>query len=188
MHVGKGNHDFIDGQAGSPTESWEKIWGVPSNHTFQLSEFAFIIADTSAPQTANIYQAVDIDWLKQQLEAHREAAGIFLIIHIQQRKSGVDGWPKHGLHDPKEVPKGEAVMKLLESTPNVRAIFHGHNHQEAGAYVSGERRYFFDSRVGGSWGAARGYRIVEIDDEHRVVSYQVNGVEDRIISTDKLPG
>jgi hypothetical protein len=29
-------------------------------------------------------------------------------------------------------------------------------------YVSGECRYFFDSHAGGSWGAARGYRIVEV--------------------------
>lgn len=29
-----------------------------------------------------------------------------------------------------------------------------------GVYIFGERRYFFGSRVGGSWGAKRGYRIV----------------------------
>lgn len=186
-HVCKGNHDFIDGKAESPNESWEKIWGVPANHTINLGEFAFIMADTTAPKKANIYNAVDIDWLKPQLDAHREAAGIFMTIHIQQRRLGVDGWPKDGLHDVHEIPKGEAVMKLLESTPNVRAVFHGHNHNETGVYVSGQRRYFFGSHVGGSWGAARGYRIVEIDDANRIVTYQVNAEQDQITNTHQLP-
>ena len=174
----KGNHDFVDGQPGSPTESWGKIWGYPSNHTVKIGEFVFIMADTSAPATSNIYLAADIDWLKRQLEEHRAAAGIFVMIHIPQRAHKVDGWPKHGIHDKAEQPKGEAVMDLLESTPNVRAVFHGHNHLETGVYVSDERRYFFDSHVGGSWGAKRGYRIVEVYEDHKMVTYQVNGEDD----------
>jgi hypothetical protein len=67
------------------------------------------------------------------------------MIHIQQRKHKVDGWPQHGVHDKEQIPKAEAVMELLESTPNVRVVFHGHNHNETGVYVSGDRRYFFDS-------------------------------------------
>ena len=110
-----------------------------------------------------------------------------MIIHIAQRKHNVDGWPPHGVHDPAEVPKAEAVMELLEATPNVRAVFHGHNHREMGVYISGERRYFFGSRVGGSWGAKRGYRIVEIDDEHRIVTSHINAEDDEITNTHKLP-
>ena len=186
-HVCKGNHDFIDEDAGSPTESWERIWGVPANHTIKIGEFVFITADTSAPQQADIYRAADIAWIKEQLEAHRDAPGIFMIIHIAQRKHGVDGWPRHGVHDPEEVPNAEAVMKLLEATPNVRAVFHGHNHSEMGVYISGERRYFFGSRVGGGWGAKRGYRILEIDDEHRIVSYHINAEDDEITNTHEVP-
>ena len=73
-------------------------------------------------------------------------------------------------------------MDLLESTPNVRGVFHGHNHNEAKMWVSGQRRYFFDSHVGGSWGAPKGYRIVEVDDKHNMLTYQVdaeNKVENR---------
>ena len=185
-HVCKGNHDFIDGKPGSPTESWEKIWGVPSNHTVKIGDFVFITADTSAPHQADAYLAADIDWIEQQLDAHRDAPGIFMIIHIAQRKHNVDGWPRHGVHVAEEVPKAEAVMELLEATPNVRAVFHGHNHAEMGVYISGERRYFFGSRVGGSWGAKRGYRIVEIDEEHRIVTYHINAEDDEITNTYKL--
>ncbi len=185
-HAIKGNHDFVDGQPGSPTESWEKIWGYPSNHTVKLGDFVIILCDTTAPAKSNVYLAADIDWLKAQLETHKEAPAIFVMIHIQQRAHKVDAWPKHGLHDEKEQPKGEAVMALLEATPNVRAVFHGHNHLETSVYVSGERRYFFDSHVGGSWGAKRGYRIVEVFDDHRMITYQVNGEDDAELNRHQL--
>ncbi len=176
-YTSKGNHDFVDGIVGSPTESWEKIWGYPANHSVKMGEFVFLMADTSAPAKSNIYLAADIDWLKKQLELHHEAAAIFVLIHIQQRSHKVEGWPQHGVSDKEQVPKAEAVMDLLESTPNVRAVFHGHNHLETGVYISDERRYFFDSHTGGSWGAKRGYRIVEVYDDHKMVTYQMNAEE-----------
>lgn len=182
----KGNHDFVDGKPGSPTESWQKIWGYPSNHTVTHKDFAFVMADTSAPQHSGTYLAADIDWLGSQFEAHRDAPAIFVLIHIQQRKHGVRGWPRHGVHAEKQVPKAEAVMELLEAAPNVRGVFHGHNHLETGMWVSGERRYFFDSHVGGSWGAAKGYRIVEVDEEHRMVTYQVNAEQGGQLNRDLL--
>jgi len=81
----------------------------------------------------------------------------------------------------------EAVMDLLDSTPNLRGVFHGHNHHETGMWISGERRYFFDSHAGGSWGAAKGYRIVEIDEEHRMVTYQVNAEQGGQLNRNLLP-
>ncbi len=146
------------------------------------------MADTSAPAKSNVYLAVDIDWLKEQLELNRDAPAIFVMIHIQQRRHKVDGWPQHGVHDPDQVAKGEAVMDLLESTSNVRAVFHGHNHNETGVYISDDRRYFFDSHVGGSWGAKRGYRIVEVYDDHKMISYQIDGEAEVVLNRHELPG
>jgi 3',5'-cyclic-AMP phosphodiesterase len=182
----KGNHDYVDGTPDSPSESWDKVWGYPSNHTVKIGDYVFVMADTSAPAKSNIYLAADREWLKGQFEAHQAAPSIFVMIHIQQRKHKVDGWPQHGVSAVDEVPKAEAVMKLLESTPNVRAVFHGHNHSETGVYVSGERRYFFDSHAGGSWGAKRGYRIVEVYDDGKAVTYQMNAEDDGEISRHEL--
>jgi hypothetical protein len=103
------------------------------------------------------------------------------------RKHKVDGWPEHGVSDLAQIKKAEAVMDLLESTPNVRGVFHGHNHNQNSMWISGERRYFFDSHVGGSWGAAKGYRIVEIDEQNRMVTYQVNAEEGKEINRNDLP-
>jgi Icc protein len=184
----KGNHDFVDERPGSPTESWEALWGYPSNHSITFKDFAFVMADTSAPAHSSTYLAANREWLKAQFDQYRQAPAIFTLIHIQQRKYGVKNWPRHGVHDDDQVEKAEAVMTLLESTPNLRAVFHGHNHLETGMWVSGEQRYFFDSHVGGSWGATKGYRIVEIDEQHRMVTYQVNAEEGGELNRDRLPG
>ena len=182
----KGNHDYLDPDPNSAAASWQKIWGYPSNHVITDGDFTFIMANTSAPHKSNVYLAADHDWLKEQLEQHKGAAGIFVFIHIAQRKAGVNGWPKHGVHKPEEMKKGEAVMKLLESTPNVRAVFHGHNHNQTGHLTSGELRYFFDSHVGGSWGAKRGYRVVEVYADHRIFSYQWNAQDNKISNSNTL--
>jgi len=183
----KGNHDFVDEQPASPTGSWEAIWGYPSNHTIKVKDFAFVMADTTAPHHASTYLAADREWLQQEFERHRDAPAIFALIHIQQRKHGVEGWPRHGVYAEGQVVEAEAVMDLLENTPNVRGVFHGHNHNQTGMWVSGEQRYFFDSHVGGSWGASRGYRIVEIDEQHRMFTYQVDGQKGGILNSNPLP-
>lgn len=184
----KGNHDFVDEKPGSPTKSWQALWGYPSNHSIVLNGFAFVMADTSAPHHASTYLAADLEWLQAQFETYREAPAIFAIIHIPQRKHKTEGWPRHGVHAKDQIDKAEAVMDLLESTPNLRGVFHGHNHLETGMWVSGEQRYFFDSHVGGSWGAAKGYRIVEVDDQHRMVTYQVNAEQGGQLNRNLLPG
>lgn len=176
-HCIKGNHDYVDEQQGSATESWEKVWGYASNHTLVHKDFVFVMADTTVAAKSNIYLAADREWLEGEFKKHAQAPGIFSFIHIQQRKHKKDGWPAHGVSAESQVDKAEAVMKLLETTPNVRGVFHGHNHNETKMWVSGERRYFFDSHVGGGWGAPKGYRIVEVDEEHRMVTYQVNAEE-----------
>ena len=182
----KGNHDFVTGVVDSPGESWDKIWGYPSNHVVEMDDFVFILADTSAPASASTYLAADIEWLGKQLKQHQNAPAIFAMIHIQQRRHGVDGWPRHGVHDKAEVPKAEAVMKLLESTENVRGVFHGHNHKETSVFESGGMRYFFDSHVGGSWGAKRGYRIVEIYADNRMLTYQMNAEDSQELNRHDL--
>lgn len=176
-YCGKGNHDYVDQEPGSATESWEKIWGYPANHGFTLKDFAFVMADTSAPSDFRKWLAADPAWLKKELAKHRDAPAIFVLIHVAQRREGKDDWPKYGVHAKDQIEQAEAVMALIESTPNVKAVFHGHNHDEAGMWESGDKRYFFSGHAGGWWGLPRGYRIVEIDEDHRMVTYQVNAEE-----------
>ncbi|NIL96725.1 MAG: hypothetical protein GTO62_06190, partial [Planctomycetales bacterium] len=82
---------------GSPNESWEAIWGYPTNHVVSLGELAFVLADTSVSRQANRYLPADIDWLGKQLDALKDRETIFVIMHIAQRRQGVQGWPRFGV-------------------------------------------------------------------------------------------
>jgi len=50
----KGNHDFVDETPGSPSESWQKLWGHPANHTVKLGDFVFILCDTTVAAKSNV--------------------------------------------------------------------------------------------------------------------------------------
>lgn len=178
----KGNHDYVDGRKGSSGESWEKIWGYPSNHVVRSKKLAFILADTTAPRQSGQYLPADIDWLEKQLRSLKNYPMVFVFMHIAQRKKGVQGWPTFGVghRNNQDTETGEAVMALLESHKNVRAIFHGHNHNEVGQYISGKKPYFFDSHIGGSFGNKKGYRVVEIDSDKSITTYQYN-MQDSVI-------
>jgi 3',5'-cyclic AMP phosphodiesterase CpdA len=178
----KGNHDYVDGQKESPGESWEKIWGYPSNHVVRIKKMTFILADTTAPRQGSEYLPADIDWLKKQLSSLKNDDVVFVLMHIAQCKKDIEGWPKAvvGHKNQPGAETGEAVMTLLESHKNVRAVFHGHNHNEVGRYISGKKPYFFDSHIGGSFGNKIGYRIVEVNSDKSITTYQYN-MQDSVI-------
>ena len=72
-YCNKGNHDYLSSKKGSLTESWKKIWGYNSNHTVVHKDFAFVLADTSAPAKSNVYLAANPDWLKAEFEKYAKA-------------------------------------------------------------------------------------------------------------------
>ncbi len=151
----KGNHDMTS------AEQWEKVWGYGENHDFEKGDSAFLIGTTS--NVEGEYLSVNIDWLKERLSHYREKRHIFAFFHISQRKV-----TQHGIDSPE-------VSSLLESTPNVAAVFHGHDHAIDTFIYANERAYLFDGHMGGSWGTNyRGYRIVEVDQEGTISTYQCN--------------
>ncbi|MDP6526478.1 MAG: metallophosphoesterase [Kiritimatiellia bacterium] len=180
VYVTKGNHDFA-----TPEHSWKDAWGYPSNHTVDMGDLAFVLADTSAGADGGIYRPADVNWLTEELERLQKKTMIFVMLHIAQRPRYIQGWPKWGIRD-KDAEAGQAVMTLLESCSNVKAIFHGHNHNETGVYRSGGKKYFFDSHIGGSFGNKKGYRIVEIDAKNAVTTYQYNMEQSVIMNQDAI--
>jgi hypothetical protein len=42
--------------------------------------------------------------------------------------------------------------------------------------------------VGGSWGAKKGYRILEIYEDHRMLTYQMNAEDDIESNRDEIMG
>lgn len=163
-YVTRGNHDHID------LDGWQKLWGYGTNHAFTSSETAFVLADTSNAEGK--YLCPDVAWIEQQFKKFASSKHIFLVMHITPAK-----WTDNGVDCPD-------LRKLIAETPNVRAVFHGHDHDQDDKMVDKGKPYFFDGHFGGSWGTTyRGYRIVEVRNDGSWVSYQCNPDLSPIINT-----
>ncbi|HEV7381781.1 MAG TPA: metallophosphoesterase, partial [Dyadobacter sp.] len=128
-YVGRGNHDRVG------IDVWESTWGYKPNHSFGLKDYAFVIGDTSNEKGE--YVCPDIQWLKEELAKHTEKRGVFVFLHITPEK-----WTDNGINC-------KEIMDLLDNTPNVKAIFNGHDHDQDGKKQKGKKPYFFDGHFGG---------------------------------------
>lgn len=151
----RGNHDKVT------PETWQEIWGRPLDYSFELKEVGIVVADTSNEKGE--YLSPNLTWLKSELEKHREKKHVFLVLHIPQAK-----WTPNGIDTPD-------FFKLVNSTPNLRAVFHGHEHDRDGIFMPKDIPFFFDSHIGGNWGTAyRGFRVVELMDDGSILTYIMN--------------
>ncbi len=76
---------------------------------------------------------------------------------------------------------------MFSQQANLKAIFHGHDHDQDNMKQKDGRLYFFDSHVGGSWGTAyRGYRVLEIMKNGDVLTYQMNPAANEQVNNQKL--
>jgi 3',5'-cyclic-AMP phosphodiesterase len=153
--VNRGNHDRA-----SP-EYWKQTWGYPENHDFERGDYAFLLVSTSNEK--GDYLPADVNWLRERLSYHKAKRAVFPFLHIAQVKV-----TQHSIAAPE-------VTGLFEQTPNLPAVFHGHDHDIDNVIHWNSRRYFFDGHMGGSWGTNyRGYRIVEVQQDGRIRTYQCN--------------
>lgn len=154
-YVSKGNHDRVS------EEKWEEIWGIPANYSFVKNKVGFIIANTSDEKGK--YLAPDLVWLKAQLSNFKHLKTVILVLHIPQAK-----WTENGIETP-------AFFELLGGYPNVKAVLHGHEHDQDGIIMHEGIPYIFDSHIGGSWGTAyRGFRVLEISKRGQLITYMMN--------------
>lgn len=149
----KGNHDRIS------EESWENIWGIPSDHRFVWKKhYGMILANSS--NKAGEYLCADLEFLKASLEEFKVLPYAFVFIHISQ-----SDWTLHGI-------QCEPVLELIANYPNVRAIFHGHDHDVDGIMRNRKKPYLWSGHFGGSWGSPHpGYRVCEVGEDGKVVTY-----------------
>jgi len=157
-YVARGNHDMVT------SEFWNEVWEMPLNHSLELKDSAFIISDTS--NEAGIYLSPDLKWLEEKLEQYKSKKNVFLILHIPQAK-----WTANAIDTP-------AFFELIKKYPNIRAGFHGHEHDQDGVKMVGNIPFLFDSHVGGSWGTPyKGFRVVELLNDGTLVTYMMNPTE-----------
>lgn len=164
-----GNHDHTD------TATWKSVFGYEDNFSMEKNGVGFVLANTS--DTKGKYLAPDNGFLKKELDKFTALKTVFVILHIPPHL-----WvPENPFVDSPE------TMDLLHSYPNIKAVFHGHDHSLDAVFYTNKLPHFFDSHIGGSWGTSyRGYRIVEVDENDLITTYQVNASKNPILSETKL--
>lgn len=157
-YVTKGNHDRVS------DAYWNEVWGMPVNHDVILKKNTFLLATTSNEKGE--YLSPDLKWMQAQLDAHKEQENVFIFIHIPQGK-----WTANAIETP-------AFFELLKRYKNVRAVFHGHEHDKDGVTMQDNIPFMFDSHFGGSWGTTyKGFRVVELAKDNSFVTYIMNPTE-----------
>ena len=162
--VTRGNHDMVT------AESWQEAWAMPLNTTRIIKKSGIICCDTSDIKGA--YLSPDLSWLESALEGFKKLKNVFLFLHIPQKK-----WTSNAIENP-------AFFELVSRYKNIRAIFHGHEHDQDGYKVQDSIPCFFDAHFGGNWGTNyKGYRVVELLENGELVTWIMNPLEKINLST-----
>lgn len=161
-YVCKGNHDRIS------EASWFQLWGQPADFSFISKEqYGFILMNCS--NEAGDYLCADISFAKVILEEYARLTHVFLFVHISQ-----NDWTRHGV-------ACDDLLKLIASYPNVKATFHGHDHDVDGIMINRKKPYLWSGHFGGSWGNPfASYRVCEVGEDGKTVTY-LKSVKDRVI-------
>jgi hypothetical protein len=94
------------------------------------------------------------------LDSSEQLSHVFVFIHISQRD-----WARNGV-------ACQAFMDLIASYKNVRATFHGHDHDLDGLMVYQTKPFLWAGHFGGSWGNPfPSYRVCEVGEDGKAVTY-----------------
>jgi len=154
-YVTRGNHDMVTEQY------WKDVFGTPLNNDFVTKNMGIILGDTSNEK--GVYLSPDLVWLKEKLEAHKHRKQVLLFLHIPQAQ-----WTKNGISTPE-------FFELIRKYPNIKAVFHGHEHDQDGVTMDNGVPFFFDAHIGGNWGTKyKGFRVVELMKDGTLITYMMN--------------
>jgi 3',5'-cyclic AMP phosphodiesterase CpdA len=163
-----GNHDFADAKI------WKSVFGYEDNYVIDHGDTAFVLANTA--NTKGEYVCPNNTFLKASLDQFKNKTNVFVVLHIAPHQ-----WVPE---DAKTFSNCPETVELLHSYPNIKAVFHGHDHSIDGVRYTKHLPHFFDSHFGGNWGTSyKGYRIVEVLEDNHMVTYQINGSLNPILNT-----
>lgn len=166
-----GNHDFADAKI------WKDVFGYEDKHVQEHGDVGFVFANTA--DTKGTYVCPDNAFIKASLDKFVDKKIVFVVLHIAPLR-----WLKEEEYMFLDCPD---TVTLLHAYPNVKAVFHGHDHYLDGVRYTGKLPHLFDAHIGGDWGTDyRGYRIVEVSDDNKVYTYQVNASQNPILNSTKF--
>ncbi len=156
-YVTQGNHDMVS------AEYWQQVWNKPVNEEAIINGQVLLMMTTSNEKGE--YLSPDLDWLSTKLGEHRKRH-VLLFLHIGQQQ-----WTPNCIDN-------TAYAELIKPYKNLKAVFHGHDHDQDGVKMLHDIPHLFDSHIGGSWGTLyRGYRIVEVLSNKLIRTYIMNPLE-----------
>ena len=154
-YVSHGNHDKTE------EAHWKTVWSSSWHFSFEHGDIGIMVLNT-ADDKGN-YICPDVDWTKSELQKLSSKKQLFVFMHITPFT-----WTKNGIACP-------AIVDLFDQQKNLKAVFHGHDHDQDDVKENNGKYYFFDSHVAGSWGTKyNGYRIVEAFENGQILTYQMN--------------
>lgn len=164
-----GNHDHAD------TVTWKNVFGYEDNFSFEKNGIGFVLVNTS--DIKGTYRCPDNAFLKQALDKFKNLQTVFVVMHI----------PPHFWVPESPFVECPDTIKLLHDYTNVKAVFHGHDHSLDAVFYTAKLPHFFDAHFGGSWGTTyKGYRIVEVNDDGKILTHQVNASQIPVLNETKL--
>ncbi|PWK74193.1 3',5'-cyclic AMP phosphodiesterase CpdA [Mucilaginibacter oryzae] len=168
-HTIPGNHDFAN------ADVWKNAFGYEDKYTVEFGDIAFVLANTA--DTRGTYVCPNNAFIKASLDKFADKKIVFVVLHIPPIN-----WAKNDVFV--DCPE---TINLLHAYPNVKAVFHGHDHLLDGVRYTGKLPHFFDSHIGGNWGTDyKGYRIVEVDEQNAIYTYQVNASQNPVLNSNKF--
>ena len=164
-----GNHDMIS------ESEWSKTLGYNWYYGFEKGDAGFVVFNT-ATETGE-YVCPEMNQARALMDKYAHKQHLFVLMHITPLK-----WTGGGISCPE-------LTRDFATRPNLRAVFHGHDHDKEGAFQHESIPYLFDAHVAGNWGTNySGYRIVEVLKNGDILSYQMNANEGKEVNRNSLSG
>jgi 3',5'-cyclic-AMP phosphodiesterase len=166
-YVSHGNHDMIE------EEGWAKTWNTNWQYGFEKKDIGFVVLNTA--DSKGTYISPEVSKTRELLKQYEHHKQLFVCMHITPIK-----WTDNAIDCPD-------VVELFNNQSNLKAIFHGHDHDQDNVKENKGKFYFFDSHVRGNWGTNyHGYRILEVMKNGDILTYQMNPARKERINSNKL--
>ncbi|GMQ24642.1 hypothetical protein Aoki45_13240 [Algoriphagus sp. oki45] len=151
-YVCRGNHDRVS------EGDFMRIMGQTTNFSFITKDSGILLLDCSNEKGE--YLCADLEFAGLILEEYAKLPHVFVFVHISQ-----NDWTRHGVDC-------KPFLDLVTSYSNVRATFHGHDHDVDGQMLYKKKPFFWSGHFGGSWGNPfPSYRVCEVGEDGKVISY-----------------
>ena len=159
-YVARGNHDRV-----SP-ETWLRLWKQPEDFAFISKEKHGIILLNCSNEAGN-YLCANVAYATSKLEEFRNLPQVFLFVHISQ-----NSWTQHGV-------SCSELLDTIAAYPNVKATFHGHDHDVDGIMLHKKKPFLWSGHFGGNWGNPfPSYRVCEVAEDGKAIVTYLKTVKD----------